>query len=173
MTRHHLAAVPIAFALLALRPAVFTAQAPRVIVTPSAVLVTVPIDSSTFHWNRATTPRDVQEYEWQVVVSNGEHRYAFGFSLFTGAQAEPRTGSLDALLRAGQANVWQFTDSGFTALPHWDISVAAQPHLLQILVRGAEAVETLFAAQPPTVSLRRRTPAGRTEQPVSVEYQRD
>jgi hypothetical protein len=172
MTRHHLPAVPIAFALLTCWPAIVNAQAPRVIVTPSAVLVTVPVDSSTFHWNLATTPLEVLEYEWQVTVLNGERRYAFGFSLFKGGQARPQTGDLDALLRAGQATVWQLTDSGGTALPHWDISVAAQPHVLQIVVRGAEAVKTLFGAEPPTVSLRSLTPAGRTEQPVSVEYQR-
>jgi hypothetical protein len=172
MTRHHLPAAPIAFALLVCWPVVVKAQAPRVIVTPSAVLVTVPVDSSTFHWNIATTPLEALEYEWQVAVINRDRRYAFGFSLFRGAQARPRSGDLDALLRAGQATVWRLTDSGGTALPDWDISVAAEPNVLQIVVRGAEAVKTLFGGQPRTVSLRSLTPAGRSEQPVSVEYQR-
>jgi len=172
MTLHYLVALPIAFGLLARTPAAAGAQEVSVVVTPSAVRVTVPVDSSPFWWNSPTTPPEVLEYEWRVAVTNGERRYAFGFSLFKHAQARPQTGELGALLRAGQASVWQLTDSGGTVLAGWDIALTAQPHALEILVRGSDAVKTLFGALPPTVSVQRLVAGIRHQnQPASVEYQ--
>jgi hypothetical protein len=143
----------------------------RVLVTPSMVRVTIPVDSATFRWNQATTPDNVLEYEWQVAVASGEDHYTFGFSLFKHAHTAPQLGDLRALLSAGQANVWLVTDSGGTTLPGWQISITPQPHAVEIVVQGPDAVKTLFGALPRAVSVRSLTQGRRSDRQVIVEYQ--
>ena len=76
------------------------------VVSPGAIRVTVPIGrrtESTWTWNHASTPDNVEEYRWQARIGT---RYAFGFSLFKRPGSLPQSGSFEDLLRAGQADTW-------------------------------------------------------------------
>jgi hypothetical protein len=170
MTLRHPPALAIACGFLALPAGRAGGQQARVVVTPTAVHASIPVGSGPFRWDLASTGDERLEYEWQIAVASGAHHYTFGFNLFKHAHARPRTGPLDALLRAGQATVWQVTDSGGTALPGWDISIVARPPAIEIVVRGAKAVKTLFGTLPPTVSVHALTPERRRDDQVTVEY---
>jgi hypothetical protein len=75
-------------------------------VTPAGARFVLPArQTSTWEWNRPTTPDDHAEYMWRIALDNGGRAYEFGFYRFKFAGARPARGSLGDLLFAGQQTV--------------------------------------------------------------------
>ena len=130
-----------------------------------------------WRWKRAETRDDGLEYRWGVRVTTGGQEYEFGFSLFKFPGAAEGSGSLEDLLRAGQASLWKLAPgrSGGTVVKtvkSAKVLVSAKDETVLIQITDAALVQLLFGEHPATARVVAKTPeTTEAEVVVPVQYQ--
>lgn len=156
-------------------PATSPAAAESVVVTPRSARIVVPLDADAgmrWSWFASSTPDSRMEYQWGVRVPGVAGSYNLGYRLFKYPGAQPASGTLDALVAAGQVDVFLETDGGRsatrTSIP---LDIRVEPNRLVFLLPDSASVATVFGERPATAVLRCRT-ANRDlpERPVPVTY---
>jgi hypothetical protein len=146
---------------------------PTVVVTPLLAELSIPVaHGGPWRWARADPSDNALEFEWELSVTSGGQEYQFGFSFFKFPGSKERTGSLDDLLKAGQASLWKIGSDGAGSLIQ-DAAVSATAGNGRVVIRLSTPayVRLLFGARPPTAKVLTRTPDGSRESlEVSVEY---
>jgi hypothetical protein len=124
---------------------------PRAVVSTDEARFSIPIGRSVtdnWTWFRAATPTNWGEYSWHVRIGR---RYSVGFSLFKFPGASPKEGSLDELLRAGQADVASLTPTGGTVVKGYRPLLSGEGDAIIVEIDGKEIIDTLFQGRPRTV----------------------
>ncbi|MFN7998766.1 MAG: hypothetical protein U0Q18_34400 [Bryobacteraceae bacterium] len=144
-------------------------------VAPNLAEFIIPLEqpaSATWNWNRAETPDNGGEYIWQVSVPNSSGRYSFGFYLYKFPGSKPARGSLQGLLKAGQASVFMEDDQGHSDLvQNAKLSVSAEDDRIVLRIRDAEWIRTIFGKRPETATINTRA-IGANFEVVKIQYQK-
>ena len=98
--------------------------------------------------------------------------YQFGFSLFKYPGRKEETGSLKALLIAGQASLWKVDpDGGASMLRDANVSASADDGFVVVRLSDPASVRLLFGKRPTVAKVKTRTPDSEdTSYPVSIRY---
>lgn len=104
-------------------------------------------------WALPTTPANVAEYDWTVQLQNERQDLTFGFLYFKAPNADHERGSLDDLLKAGQASVARISSNNASAIDSAIVEVAARQDTLWVRVRQPRTLVLLFSGRPTTALL--------------------
>ncbi|WP_348264501.1 hypothetical protein P8935_08190 [Telmatobacter sp. DSM 110680] len=142
-------------------------------VSPNLVEFRIPLEqpaNATWDWNRAETPDNDGEYTWQVAVSNGSSRYAFGFYLYKLPGSKPAHGDLHALFKAGQASVFkENTEGSGDMVQNAKVSVSTENDRIVLRIADAGLIHTIFAGRPESATVNTRA-IGSNFEVVKIEY---
>lgn len=134
----------------------------------------LPLPSrSEWRWRLPETQGNMQEYRLSVAVENEGKKFSFGFYLWKRSGAQPQTGSLSELIRAGQTSVFGRTSAGMNSIIR-DAGIKAHldKDMLIITIRGKENLKRLFSARPAEVTFDIKVPdEAPTSKVVAVTYQ--
>jgi hypothetical protein len=125
-----------------------------------------------WRWARAETGDNSLEYRWEFIVRSGVDAYQCGFSLFKYPGSWEASGSLGALLKAGQASLWQQQPDGSSALIRAaKVSATAGDGCIIIRVSDPASIHLLFGDRPAEAMAQSRMPdADNTTVAVSIKY---
>ena len=125
-----------------------------------------------WRWARAETTDNALEYRWEIVVRSGVGEYQFGFSLFKYPGSKEETGSLGALLNAGQASLWKLQPDGSGSLiKEAKVNATAGDSCVIIRVSDPASIHLLFGNRPSEAKAQSRMPdSENTSCAVSVSY---
>jgi len=149
---------------------------PAAVVTETTAEFSVPIVApldGVWVWNQKETQAGACEYSWDVRVLTPAGEFTFGFYKFKRAGAHESSGSLEALLKAGQRSVWKpgvGPRGGAAVVPDTEPSVSASNGTMLVQVTDAALVRQLFAHRPVTVNVRAKTPEADAAYKVTVSY---
>ena len=154
------------------------AVAPAATVTVTAgtaerAVFVFPLEArSEWRWYLPTTAVNQLEYTWHVTVRNNEQTYGFGFWLFKFAGSSPRSGSIGALLAAGQRSVFEFSDATFTIVGAARVEVTVNDHGLTVTVRDPATLTLLFSGRPNIATFNVEIPGEASEsRTLSIVYE--
>jgi len=167
-----------AFFILAISAVAATASLgaelkPTVIVTADSAEFSIPVScQESWRWYRTKTSDNSLEYRWEVSVMGQDGEYQCGFSLFKYPGRKEETGSLKALLIAGQASLWKVDpDGGASMLRDVDVSATAGDGFVVVRLSGPASIRLLFGNRPTTARVKTRTPDSEdTSYAVSIRY---
>ena len=130
--------------------------------------------TSTWEWNRLTTPDNRCEYRLAATVVSDSCKYTFGFFLFKHPGAKPQSGELYSLLKAGQFNLTQLMTGGKVrniAGPRFTTECHGQR--LTICFEDSASISRIFSSRPKTLTLEAQVAQLFTEKrEVTIEYGR-
>lgn len=138
-------------------------------VAPNLVEIRISLEqsaSAAWKWNRAETPDNGCEYMWQVSVANGGAKYSFGFYLYKFPGSKPAHGSLQTLIKAGQASV--FRDGG-DLVQNAIVKAAIEEGKVVLSIADPNLIRAMFGNRPETVTMNTRA-VGSNFEVVKVEY---
>jgi hypothetical protein len=143
------------------------------VVSSTTAEFTIPLPRpvpAAWKWNQATTSNNSLEYTWVVSVKNSGTTYEFGFFLYKYPGSSEKSGSLQALLGAGQKSVFEQDAEGRgTILSDARVDVSVVGGALVIRITEAALVMRIFRDRPASVIVRTRTPEA-TFETVPVTY---
>ncbi len=111
-----------------------------------------------WHWFQEATPDNQQEYMWQIRVKNGNVTYEFGYSLFKYPGRRPQKGDLGALLKAGQATLWEVERQGGREVGRVagkvEVAAVGSGDQLVVSLRRPDDVGRVFSKKPKKAEFR-------------------
>ncbi|MCH7476264.1 MAG: hypothetical protein IIA27_16560, partial [Gemmatimonadetes bacterium] len=108
----------------------------------------------------------------RVMCKGGRMTYGFGFWLFKFAGSSPRSGSIGALLAAGQRSVFEFSDATFTIVGAARVEVTVNDHGLTVTVRDPATLTLLFSGRPNIATFNVEIPGEASEsRTLSIVYE--
>lgn len=146
---------------------------PTIIVTADTAEFSIPVSrQESWRWYREETSDNSLEYRWEVSVMGRDGEYQCGFSLFKYPGRKEETGSLKALLIAGQASLWKADpDGGASMLRDVNVSATAGDGFVLVRLSDPASVRLLFGNRPTTAKVKTRTPdSDDTSCTVSIRY---
>jgi hypothetical protein len=112
-----------------------------------------------WRWARAETDDNALEFRWEFVIRSGVDSYQCGFSLFKYPGSRAASGSLGALLKAGQASLWKQQPDGSSALiKAAKVSATAGDGCVIIRVSDPASIHLLFGHRPAGAMAQSRMP---------------
>jgi len=167
------AVLALAWSAVAVTPSLGAALKPVVVVTASSAEFSFPVPhQDSWHWGRSNTPENALEYRWELCVRGRGGEYQFGFSLYRFPKAKENGGSLEALLKAGQASIWKLEPDGGASVVA-DATVSATPGDGCVVIRVSDpaSVRLLFGNRPTIAKALTRMPDRQDESyAVSISY---
>jgi hypothetical protein len=142
-------------------------------VSPTIARFVLPVGrQEVWRWYLATTADNRREYRWEVALDTGQ-TYGFGFSLWKVSGAALGTGSLAALVDAGQKSVWERDSTGgFHVVSDAAIEVAAADSVIVIAVANPRTLDLLFGTHPPLGTMILQAP-GQQEHRTAIHFAYD
>lgn len=140
------------------------------IVRRTEAVFVVPVDPRPeWRWHLTQTPADLREYRWEFQITSAGRLFQFGYSLFRRADRPTRSGSLAALIAAGQRSLWyEQPDSMWVVVSTRAIQAEARGEdRVVIRVQGEAAVTDVFQDRPAQIRLLVLVP-GSAEQTYTV-----
>ena len=125
-----------------------------------------------WRWARAETADNALEYRWEIGIRSGGGEYQFGFSLFKYPGSKEETGSLGALLNAGQASLWKLqADGSGSLIKEAKVYATAGDGCVTIRVSDPASIHLLFGDRPSEAKALSRMPGSEnTSCAVSIRY---
>jgi hypothetical protein len=147
-------------------------------VSANAAEFSIPLAGPTntrWNWYLNATSEDALEYQWGIRVRASDSEYEFGFLLFKFPGSSAATGSLEDLLKAGQATVWKNgSDGSSSAILDARVSVSARDGALLVRITDPAVVHRIFGGHPATARAVSKTPgAAETTREVAILYPGD